>query len=167
MNTFISSLFTLSPRTATVLLWVLTILLADYLCVVVAVVVDLRSAILHARRRGVPVTSRGYRRSIAKVRRYLATLLALSAVDAMVVLTAMMLRSTMEWQVPAIPLFTTVGALAMTLIEAKSVVENTQDSRQYRDALRSLSRALDDAELRRLIERLRALAKGSDDTNNS
>lgn len=150
---------TLSPATATTLMWALAITVAGYLSVVVAVFIDLRSAILKARHRGVARTSHGYRRSVAKAGRYLTTLLALTAVDAMLVLTAMMLRSTMDWAVPALPLFTIIGAVAMTLIEAKSVVENTQDSRRYRDALRSLSRALDSDELQRLVERLRALAK--------
>lgn len=148
-----------SPVTATALLWALIILSADYLAVVAAVIVDLRSAVLKARRQNLPRTSRGYRRSIDKARRYLTTLLALSAVDAMIVLTAVMLRSTMQWAVPALPLFTTIGALAITLIEAKSVVENTQDARRYRDAMRSLSNALDSDELRRLIDTLRSLAQ--------
>lgn len=150
---------TLSPATATTLMWVLALLVAGYLSVITAVFIDLRSAILKARRQGTPRTSRGYRRSVAKAGRYLTTLLALTAVDAMLVLAALMLRSTMGWTVPALPLFTTIGAVAMTLIEAKSVVENTQDSRRYRDALRSLSRALDSDEVSHLVERLRTLAK--------
>ncbi|MDE6382925.1 MAG: hypothetical protein K2K79_01085 [Paramuribaculum sp.] len=150
---------TLSPATAATLMWTLAITLACYLAVVVAVFIDLRSAILKARHRGIARTSRGYRRTVAKAGRYLTTLLALTAVDALLVLTAIMLRSTMGWILPALPLFTIIGAVAMTLIEAKSVVENTQDSRRYRHALRSLSRALDSDELQHLVERLRALAK--------
>ena len=150
---------TLSPATAATMMWTLAITLACYLAVVVAVFIDLRSAILKARHRGIPRTSRGYRRTVAKAGRYLTTLLALTAVDALLVLTAIMLRSTMGWILPALPLFTIIGAVAMTLIEAKSVVENTQDSRRYRHALRSLSRALDSDELQHLVERLRALAK--------
>lgn len=159
MNT---TLITLSPHTLSALLWVLAITVADYLCVVIAVAVDLRSAVLRARRQNVPRTSGGYRRTIAKLQRYLTTLLALTAVDALLVVTALMLRSTMQWAVPPLPLFSTVGAVAMALIEAKSVVENTQDARQYRQALRSLSRALDDRELHRLIDSLRSIAKGED-----
>ena len=69
----------------------------------------------------------------------------------------MLLRSTAGWSVPVFPLFTTLGAIAMTLIEAKSVVENSQRKSDYTEAARAINDALDNPELKELLGRLREL----------
>lgn len=56
----------------------------DYVCVLLAVLADLRSGILKARRQGVKRTSRGLRRSVEKAGRYYVMLFAMTLIDAMV-----------------------------------------------------------------------------------
>ena len=138
------------------LLWVVALMIVDYAAVLVAVLIDLRSGMLKARRRGETRTSKGYRRTVDKASRYFITLLALSVIDSMVVMAAMLLRSTMAWNVPALPVFTTIGAICLTLIEAKSVVENTQKRSEYTaDALTGL---LSEPAVKRLMDALKELS---------
>lgn len=144
----------LSPDTIKSLLWLVAMLVADYLCVIIAVLIDLRSGTMKARRLGIPRTSSGYRRTIDKMMRYVITLLALTAVDAMIVTGAMLLHSTMAWHVPAFPALTTIGAIGIGLIEAKSVVENSQQKQQARDTLRYINRLMADDEVRKLLDTL-------------
>lgn len=135
--------------------WLLGLLLVDYVAVLVAVVIDLRSGTLKARRNGVPRTSGGYRRTVDKLSRYFITLMALTVIDAMLVVSAMLLRSTMGWSVPVFPLFTTLGAVCLTLIEAKSVMENLQSKTDYTSAADAVAGLLADKSFRALIDALR------------
>lgn len=155
MMTQISTLF--SGDAAVSLLWLLVLVVMDYVSVTAASLIDLRSALLKAKRSGQPRTSKGYRRTVEKLSRYYVTLMALSVVDGMLVISAMLLRSTAGWSVPVFPLFTTLGAIAMTLIEAKSVVENSQRKSDYTEAARAINDALDNPELKELLGRLREL----------
>ena len=72
----------LSPATLKTLIWLVVMILVDYAAVITAIMIDFRSGVLRARRRGIPRTSKGYRRSVDKAARYLVTLLASSAIDA-------------------------------------------------------------------------------------
>lgn len=153
--TRLSTLF--SDDAALSLLWLLVLVVMDYVSVTAAAMIDLRSALLKAKRSGRPRTSKGYRRTVDKLGRYYVTLMALTVVDGMLVISAMLLRSTSGWTIPVFPLFTTLGAIAMTLIEAKSVVENSQRKSDYTDAARAINDALDNPELKELVSRLREL----------
>ena len=73
--------FHFSPDLLRSLAWLLALLAVDYLGVIVAVCVDLHSGLRKASRLGQPRTSRGYRRTVDKGLRYLATLLSLTLVD--------------------------------------------------------------------------------------
>lgn len=149
--------FHLSTDTLSSLAWLLTLLGVDYVGVIVAVAVDLRSGLCKAARSGQPKTSRGYRRTVDKGLRYLATLLSLTLVDVILALSAMCLRSMTGWSLPVMPLLTTLGALFMMLVEAKSVVENLHSEADWRQAAQTLSKLLADKRLhdvaRRIIER--------------
>lgn len=149
--------FTVSSATLHNLAWLLAMLLIDYAAVIAAILVDLRSGTLRARREGRQRTSRGYRCSVDKASRYLITLIALTVVDAMIVSAALMLRSTMQWAIPVFPLFTTLGALALAMIEGKSVMENTQRRTDFTKAAASVNDLLNNKELRKLIASLREL----------
>ncbi len=155
-------LISLSPATEKNLIWLALMLLIDYLSVITVVVIDFRSGILRARRERKPRTSKGYRRSVEKIARYLVTLLALTAVDSMLVVSAMLFRSTMEWAVPVFPIFTTVGAIALSLIEGKSVMENSQCRKDFTSAAASATELLTHAELQRLIAAIRRLLEAHD-----
>lgn len=145
----------ISPATLKSMLWIVALMIVDYVAVLVAVLIDLRSGTLKARRQGVPRTSGGYRRTVDKASRYFITLLALSVIDSMVVMAALLLRSTMEWNVPVLPVFTTIGAICLTLIEAKSVVENSQKRSEYTAAAEALTGLLSDPVVHRLADALR------------
>ena len=153
----VTCFISLSPPLAKSLLWLAVMLMLDYAAVICAVVIDLRSGVIRARREGRRRTSRGYRQTVEKLSRYLVTLLALSAVDALIAGTAMLLVSTMGWNLPVMPLFTTLGALALCFIEGKSVVENTQRRADFTDAASSVADLLTDRELQRLATILRRL----------
>lgn len=155
----VTNFINLSPALAKSLIWLAAMLMLDYAAVIVAVVIDLRSGVIRARREGRRRTSRGYRRTVEKLSRYLTTLLALSAVDALIAGTAMLLVSTMGWNLPVMPLFTTLGALALCFIEGKSVVENTQRRSDFTDAASSVTDLLTDADLRRLASTLRDILR--------
>ncbi|WP_304638375.1 hypothetical protein [uncultured Muribaculum sp.] len=148
---------TLSPDTVKSLLWLLAMLFIDYVSVITAVLIDLRSAIMKARRENRPRTSSGYRRTVEKTSRYLTTLIALTIIDAMIVGAALLFRSTMGWSVPVFPLFTTIGAVGLALIEGKSVMENTQRRSDFTSTASSASDFLSDKEFVRLVESLRLL----------
>ena len=128
----------------------------SYVAVIVAIVVDLRSGLLKARRLGQPRTSRGLRQTVDKAVRYLLMLISLTVIDALLIATAMACRE-YGWAVPLLPPLTVLGALALCAIETKSVIENTQDRRQYRRMVRDVTRALTSDDLRQLLDALRSL----------
>ncbi len=154
-NTFIGK------EALAILAWTGIIVGVDYFAILAAVMVDLRAGTLKARARGERTTSRGYRRSVDKAGRYIITLLACTLIDLILVLSAIFLRSSMNFSVPAFPLFTTLGAVAMCLIEMKSVMESAQSKRDYRELVRNLNDLLNDKDLRTLIDSFRASAQQS------
>lgn len=145
------------PATAVALQWILAILIIDYASVTAAALIDLRSALRKCRREGIRRTSRGYRRTVDKLGRYYTTLMALTVIDAMLAVSAIMLRATAGWSLPAFPLFTTLGAVAITLIEVKSVIENTQRRDDFTSTARAITDMLDTPQFRELADRLRDL----------
>lgn len=163
MPMFFSSL---SPATLKTLIWLVVMIIVDYAAVITAIMIDFRSGVLRARRRGIPRTSKGYRRSVDKAARYLVTLLASSAIDAMLVAAAMLFRSTMGWAIPVFPLFTTLCAIVLSLIEGKSVMENTQRRADFTSAAASAADMLSDKELQRMIANLNRLLKAFNDNSN-
>jgi len=138
-------------------------LLIDYASVTLAVIVDLRSGIRRAKQEGRPPTSRGYRRSVDKCLRYLLTLIAFSIVDAMIVVASMLFRSTMGWAIPVFPVCTTMCALLLTLIEGKSVMENTQRRTDFTSAADAARSLLTDRRLTELVKTLRNLLSDAPD----
>lgn len=157
-------ILTLSPATSKSLAWLLAMLFIDYFAVIAAVMVDFRSGTLRAKREGRPRTSRGYRRTVEKLSRYLVTLLALTVVDAMIVGAAMLLRSTMEWQIPVFPLFSTIGAIALALIEGKSVMENSQKTTDFTHAASQAADFLSQKEFLQLLDAIKNLKKDKSNT---
>lgn len=155
MNTLLS----FSPATANALRWVAAIIVFDFLVVIVATVCDLVSAVRKSMRQGIRPQSRGFRRTVDKLLRYFLTLIALMSVDLLLITLIISLREDMGWSLPALPLLTSVGAISLSAIEIKSVIENSH----RRDDLKSvvnetahtLSQLLDDPAVGRLIEILR------------
>ncbi|MCM1483822.1 MAG: phage holin family protein [Muribaculaceae bacterium] len=128
------------------------VMAAEYACVFIAILIDLRSGTLKAKRNGLKRTSRGYRRTVEKASRYFITLLALSVLDVMCVVAALGLRSITGWAIPPFPFFTTVGAVGLVLIEIHSVVENSQRRSDFTEAARSLTSLLEEDAVKKLLE---------------
>jgi len=137
--------------------WILCLTLTDYFSVIIAVLIDLRSGTVKARREGKPRTSHGYRRTVEKASRYMTTLLALTMVDVLLTASALLLQATAGWNIPAFPLFTTAGAIGLTLIEVKSVMENSRHKTDVVNAARSLTDLLSNPEITKLIEEIKKL----------
>ena len=139
------------------LAWAVMLLAVDYVAVLACILIACRSGAMRARREGIPRTSSGYRRTVEKASRYFITLIALTVMDLLVVAAVMLLRVTAGSAIPALPLFSTLGALLLCLIEVKSVMENSHRPSDINRAVDSASRLLDDKSLRRLIHTLSEL----------
>lgn len=150
---------TLSPFIIKAIQWLLALLIIDYAAVTIAAIIDFRSGINKCRRLKIKRTSIGYRRTIDKLGRYYTTLMAQTTIDAMLAATAMLLQSTAGCSIPAFPLFTTIGAIAMTLIEAKSVVENTQQKSDYTSTAQAINQLLEHPDMKILANHLRTILK--------
>lgn len=150
----------LSDETLRVLLWTVLTLAVEYASVLVAILVDLRSGTLKARRNGQRRTSSGYRRTVEKASRYYITLFALSVLDAMWIIVALALRSITGWSVPAFPFFTTLGAIGLVLVEIHSVVENSQRRDDITDMARTVTGLLDDDAVKKLAEQIARIIRG-------
>ena len=123
INTFLHMPIS-APPSATLLIVTLAV---EYGGVVAAVAADFVSGVIKSRRAGVPRTSRGYRRTFDKLLRYLTALASLSLILAAVAC----LRGTGGLSIPLLPVLTSVGALAMALIEAKSICERVEDKGDF------------------------------------
>lgn len=100
-------------------------MLAANTAVIAAVIIDLLTGLSRSRRHGHNATSRGYRRTVAKLGAYFATMAGMATLDTLWLGSALLLRATAGLTVPPLPLFTTIGALALCAIEVKSIIENT------------------------------------------
>ena len=127
INTFLHMPIS-APPSATLLIVTLAV---EYGGVVAAVAADFVSGVIKSRRAGVPRTSRGYRRTFDKLLRYLTALASHSLVDAVILAAVACLRGTGGLSIPLLPVLTSVGALAMALIEAKSICERVEDKGDF------------------------------------
>lgn len=91
------------------------ILALFYLCVLVAILIDLISGIEKAKRKGLLRTSYGFRRTINKIKDYYSVLMLFTLADIIASIWFTM------------PFFTAIGAIGIVLIEARSVYENKKD----------------------------------------
>lgn len=126
----------------------------EYVCVVAAVLADLRSGVLKARRLGEAVTSGGYRRTVEKASRYFITLIGMTLIDVMLLAAVVYLRAVAGWGIPPFPLFTTVGAAGLGMIELKSIYENSRERGDYDMIVRALRRMIADEKFRKALSEL-------------
>jgi len=138
------------------LVWAAGFVAVEYICVLLAVLADLWSGWRKAGRRKERRTSRGLRRTVDKVARYFNTMIALTVVDVMIIAGAAYLRSTQGWNVPIFPVCTLLGALALAMLEVKSICEKASDKGDLQEAaamLRQLLSNVSAADLAAWIER--------------
>ncbi|MDE6305739.1 MAG: phage holin family protein [Muribaculaceae bacterium] len=124
------------------LLWAAGFVAVEYLCVLLAVLADLWSGWRKAGRRKERRTSRGLRNTVDKVARYFNALIALTVIDIMIIAGAAYLRSTQGWNIPIFPVCTLVGAVALALIEVKSIYENASEKGDMQEAAALLKKVL-------------------------
>ncbi|MDE6394292.1 MAG: phage holin family protein [Duncaniella sp.] len=118
---------------------VLIIVSVQYSGVLLAVLADLVSGIRRARREHRECTSRGLRRTVAKLSSYYLALFCLTVVDVMAVTAILALDAMGRSTIPAFPYLTTLGSVSLALIEAKSIVENSPHRTDLFNALRLLA----------------------------
>ena len=149
----------IEPEIGRRLMWLLSIITADYLLVLAAVAGDLFSGLRKARLRGERTRSRSLRRTVDKLARYYNVLLVLTIVDGMLICFSLYLRSVEGYDVPTLPFFTLVGALGMAIIEVKSIFEKgSEKERQQIGELANLLESLPGVEkLREIVEILTKL----------
>lgn len=104
----------------------LVLLAVCYGCVLLAVVLDLVVALRRLRRSGKQCTSRGLRRTVAKLSGYFASLMSLTLVDAMLVAASLCMEACggKAFMTP-FPYLSMLGAVSLAMIELKSVSETT------------------------------------------
>ena len=124
--------------------WIAALVALDYACVMLAVLADLRSGILKARRLKEKRTSGGLRRSVEKAGRYYVLLFAMTLIDAMVCGALLFLAVSDGPSLPPLPLFTTLCAIGLALIELKSIYENSHEKDDYDRIIGQLRKLLDD-----------------------
>lgn len=125
----------MTPHTFSSLLQLIVI---QYVGVLLAVLADLVSGLRKARRNGEPIISGGLRRTVSKLSSYYLALFCLTIVDTLAVTALVTLADMGRAPVPAFPYLTTVGALSLTLIEAKSIAENSPHRTSFLAAIRMM-----------------------------
>lgn len=128
----------------------LAVVAVDYLAVVAGVCADLVAGVRKARAQGRPLTSKGFRRTVDKLSSYCLMLAALTVVDAVVAAATFCINhQSAESALPIIPVFSTLGALGILLIEVKSIFESATEKADRDSALTTLHQIID------IISRLR------------
>lgn len=113
-------------------------LLIFYCGVLAAVLADLVSGLRKAGLRGEKFTSSGLRRTVDKIGRYYLALFSMTVIDFMLIATLDRLAASGICPVPSFPYFTGFGALAISLIEVKSILESSDEKGDIRRIVREL-----------------------------
>lgn len=97
-----------------------------YLAVFCLILADLWAGVRKAKKRGEVRTSLGYKRTIEKIQQYYNALLALTVTDGVQMFAVLYLARFHGCALPVFPIFTTLGALGICLIEIKSILEKAE-----------------------------------------
>lgn len=127
------------------LLPALIVLAVDFCGVIAAILADLIAGIAKARRDRRKLTSSGFRRTVDKLSRYCLAMFGLAVVDAVIIAAVVCLNiQRPEGSFPVLPIFTSLGALGLTLIEVKSIFERTDEKGDMGRATRTIGHLLRD-----------------------
>lgn len=122
----------------------LVVLAVDYCGLLVAVLADLAAGVSKARRRGEHLTSKGFRASVDKFARYVLALFGMTAADAVIIAVAACLQSGGDCEsFTLLPVVTSCGAAAMSLIEVKSIFETEGEKNPVDEAADMLRKLMD------------------------
>lgn len=133
---------------------VLLLIIIEYSGVLFAIIADLCSGLHKARINNIPRTSRALRRTVDKITRYFNTLLALTILDGMIIAGIIYLRASDIASLPVIPIFSMLGAIALTLIEIKSICEKSEEKGDLSQAAKTIKELLESPTLKTLLSQL-------------
>lgn len=88
---------------------------------------DFWAGVRKAKQRNERMTSNGWRRTVDKIARYYNMLLALVVVDCMQISGVWYLDHFYDYHIPIFPFITMLGAMAVAIIEVKSILEKAED----------------------------------------
>lgn len=129
------------------------ILVVFYVCILIAIFVDLCSGVERSKRQGELRTSYGFRQTIYKIKDYYSVIMLFTLADIVASVWFTM------------PFFTALGTIGMVFIEAKSVYENKKDlSKGIKDLPHALLHILKNKD--KAEELLEFLETKSKDINN-
>ena len=130
---------------------VLLLIIIEYSGVLFAIIADLCSGLHKARINNIPRTSRALRRTIDKIARYFNTLLALTILDGMIIAGIIYLRATGIASLPIVPGFSLLGAIALTIIEIKSICEKSEEKGALSQATKTIKELLESPSLKNIL----------------
>lgn len=114
----------------------------EYAGVLMAVIIDLVSGVRKARLEGKPCRSRGLRRTVSKLTSYYLALFCLSVVDVMIITTIAVMSALGRSIIEPFPYLTTAGAISLSLIETRSIIENSPHPLPIIETMRRIISAL-------------------------
>ena len=116
----------------------LLLVAVEYTAVLLSVLADLVAGIRKSLGEGGKCSSWGLRRTVDKLARYYVTLFAMTAIDGMIVAASLLLGD--DAPMKPFPVLTTFGAVALALIELKSILETTDEKQNLLRTLEALLR---------------------------
>ncbi len=128
----------------------------EYGGVFLAIMADLWSGWRKAVAAGEKRTSKALRRTVDKVARYYNALISLTVLDAMVMAAAFYIKDIHGWHLTAFPVFSLIGALGLTLIEIKSICENTGKKKELKHISSLINTLLKHADSHEIIQSIMA-----------
>lgn len=119
---------------------ILSLIVIEYLVILVTVLADLVSGIHKARKVGRKCTSLGLRRTVDKIARYYLALFTLTVVDVMII--SVLTYPGIGCGLPPFPYLTTFGSACVAIIEIKSIFESLDHKEDFRKSLNLLASIL-------------------------
>ena len=137
----------------------LLLVIIEYSGVLLAIVADLWSGLRKARLAKIPRTSRALRRTVDKIARYFNTLLALTILDGMIIAGIIYMQATGIASLPIIPIFSLLGAIALTTIEIKSICEKSEEKGDLSQAAKTIKELLESPNIKTILKQLQHNSK--------
>lgn len=103
------------------------ILFAILILPLVFIGLDFWSGIRKAKERGERITSDGWKRTINKICKYYNAVLAMTVIDLVQMLPLWYIDTYYDWNIPVFPFLTALGVIAVGAIEAKSIIEKSDE----------------------------------------
>lgn len=135
-------------------IWILILILVQYVLVLFAVIADLIAGVRKAKKRGEARRSAAFRRTVDKIARYYNALFALTVIDLMQIGAVFYLRIAEGFvSLPLFPIFTLIGSIGIALIEVKSIFEKGEEKERNDtlNAFSTLSKLIHDKDFINLI----------------